>query len=114
MVTDDATFLIGRRVPATAALTPEVDQFSLAGIAYQWMFGRPVAGPADRPVAVRAIPGVEQVGSRTYARTIGLGDAKGLLVVEPAAKYRVSVSVRFPNVPSALTSYLKMFAPLLM
>ena len=54
---------------------------------------------------LRAIPGVEQVGPASYARTIGLGDAKGLIVVEPAAKARVAVSVRFPNV-SALPTIL--------
>src|SRR5690348_8609681 len=35
---------------------------------------------------LRAIPGVEAVGKAKYARTIGFGDAKGLIVVEPAAK----------------------------
>jgi AraC family transcriptional regulator of adaptative response / DNA-3-methyladenine glycosylase II len=52
---------------------------------------------------LRAIPGVEQVGRRAYARTIGLGAARGLIVVEPAAKARIDVSVRFPDVSALPT-----------
>lgn len=87
-VTDDGTYLLGARVPlsfepASAAgdggrqwpiqppyTAPEVikggipgpsaDQYSLAAIAYEWMFGRPIAGPAERNVDVRAIPNVDR------------------------------------------------------
>ena len=82
LVTDDATYLIGaavrqsierggRRWPVLQPYTaPEVvdgaqpaptsDQFSLAAIAYEWMFGRPIAGPADRSLEVRALPNVDR------------------------------------------------------
>jgi len=79
IVTDDATFLMGRRVPADIEWTPAADQFALAGIAYQWMFGRPTTGPADRPVAVRAVPGVDR-GALSQAFTRALSP-------EPSARF---------------------------
>ena len=81
-VTADATYLLGARVPQSldderrwpmqppytapevvqgAAPSPMSDQFSLAAIAYEWMFGRPITGPADRSVDVRAIPNVDRI-----------------------------------------------------
>ena len=82
LVTDDATYLIGaavrqsverdgRRWPVLQPYTaPEVvdgaqpaptsDQFSLAAIAYEWMFGRPIAGPADRSLDVRGLPNIDR------------------------------------------------------
>ncbi|HEX4912679.1 MAG TPA: hypothetical protein VFV51_01925, partial [Vicinamibacterales bacterium] len=80
-VTDDATYLLGARVPLVLEdrrdwpiyppyTAPEVvgggkpgptaDQYSLAAIAYEWMFGRPITGPAERAVDVRAIPNVDR------------------------------------------------------
>jgi hypothetical protein len=50
IVTNDATYLIGRRVPAGGALTPAQDQAAFAVIAYEWMFGRRVSpGAAVAP-----------------------------------------------------------------
>ena len=48
-------------------------------------------------LAARAIPGVEIVEGSRYARTIALGDGRGVLTVEPAAGARVAVTVRFPQ-----------------
>ena len=71
LITDDATYLMGRRVPASATLTPEADQLALATIAYEWMFGRPITGPAERPVDVRSIPGVDRAAlSQAFTRAM--------------------------------------------
>src|SRR5262249_21377958 len=48
----------------------------------------------------RAIPGVEAVADGRYARTIALGNAKGVLVVERADGNRLKATVRFPNIKS--------------
>jgi AraC family transcriptional regulator of adaptative response / DNA-3-methyladenine glycosylase II len=45
----------------------------------------------------RAIPGVEVVSGDSYRRTIAIGDLSGVISVMPAAKNRVDVSVRFPD-----------------
>src|SRR5882762_4788566 len=52
-------------------------------------------------LGARAIPGVEVVSRRRYTRTIAIGDASGVLGVEPAADHRVQLTVRFPD-PGAL------------
>ena len=71
LVTDDGTYVMGRRVPASGPLTPEADQYALAAMAYEWMFGRPIAGPANRPVDVRSIPGVDRAAlSRAFTRAL--------------------------------------------
>ena len=71
LVTDDGTYVMGRRVPASGPLTPEADQYALAGMAYEWMFGRPIAGPAHRPVDVRSIPGVDRAAlSGAFTRAL--------------------------------------------
>ena len=98
-VTGDATYLIGARVrqsidPSTApragsspwpvlppytapevvdgaAPAPASDQFALAAIAYEWMFGRPLSGPAARPLDVRAIPNVDRGAlSKAFTRAL--------------------------------------------
>ena len=71
LITEDATYLMGRRVPASADLTREADQYALATTAYEWMFGRPITGPAERPVDVRSIPGVDR-GALSQAFTQAL------------------------------------------
>src|SRR5581483_10188572 len=43
-------------------------------------------------LALRAIPGVERVAGGRYARTIGVGDARGFIVVEPAERNRIGVA----------------------
>ncbi len=48
-------------------------------------------------LAARAVPGVEIVSENTYRRSIAIGDDCGVISVAPAAKNRVNVSVRFPN-----------------
>ncbi|MGE5145141.1 MAG: AlkA N-terminal domain-containing protein [Candidatus Eiseniibacteriota bacterium] len=48
-------------------------------------------------LAARAIPGVEAVERGRYARTIALGDGRGVLTVEPAGGTRLAVTVRFPQ-----------------
>jgi hypothetical protein len=68
----------GRRPPYVA---PEVtaggdaqaasDQFSLAAIAHEWMFGRRIAGPAVRPIEVRSLPGVDRDAlARAFTRAL--------------------------------------------
>jgi len=42
------------------AATAAADQFSLAAIAFEWLFGRRITGPAERLVEVRALPGVDR------------------------------------------------------
>lgn len=56
-------------------------------------------------LALRAIPGVEEVERGRYARTIGLGDDVGVLIVEPEAKSRLSIAIRFPKI-SALPNII--------
>ncbi|MGH9383094.1 MAG: serine/threonine protein kinase [Vicinamibacterales bacterium] len=46
---------VGRGEPPTL----EADQFSLAAIAFEWLFGRPVSGPAYTPLEVPPLPGVD-------------------------------------------------------
>ena len=93
LVTTDATYVIGapvrqsiegdgRRWPVLQPYTaPEVvggarpaptsDQFSLAAIAYEWMFGRPIAGPADRSLDVRALPNIDRSAlSKAFTRAL--------------------------------------------
>ena len=48
-------------------------------------------------LAARAIPGVEAVADGRYARTIAIGNANGVLTVEPGTGARVRVTVRFPH-----------------
>jgi AraC family transcriptional regulator of adaptative response / DNA-3-methyladenine glycosylase II len=45
----------------------------------------------------RASPGIEAVSSTRYARTIAIGDARGVLIVEPAERNCLKAIVRFPN-----------------
>jgi AraC family transcriptional regulator of adaptative response / DNA-3-methyladenine glycosylase II len=56
-------------------------------------------------LGLRAIPGVERVQRGVYERTLGVGGAAGVVRVEPAAKSRLAVSVRFPRI-SALPAII--------
>jgi hypothetical protein len=80
-VNDAATSVIAgtaARVPYAApevidgqAATPLSDQYSLAAIAYEWLFGRPVSHNGDRPIEVRAMPGVDRLAlSRAFTRAL--------------------------------------------
>lgn len=68
--------------PETAAggrATAESDQFSLAAIAFEWLFGRRISGPAERPIEVRALPGVDRRALATAFTTA--------LAAEPDARF---------------------------
>jgi AraC family transcriptional regulator, regulatory protein of adaptative response / DNA-3-methyladenine glycosylase II len=52
-------------------------------------------------LAARAIPGLEVVSRRRYARAIAIGPAHGVLTAEPIPGNRVRLTVRFPD-PEAL------------
>ena len=54
-------------------------------------------------LALRAIPGVEQVERGRYARTIGLGEDVGVLSVEPDSKSRLVVAIRYPKISALPT-----------
>jgi AraC family transcriptional regulator of adaptative response / DNA-3-methyladenine glycosylase II len=45
----------------------------------------------------RAIPGVEVVSNDRYARSIAIGDACGVLAVEPTERNCLKATVRFPR-----------------
>jgi len=81
IIADAATQVIAGSAPAPPHAAPEVaaggaataasDQFALAAIVYQWLFGRPISGPAVRPVDVRTMPGVDRVGlSKAFTRAL--------------------------------------------
>jgi AraC family transcriptional regulator of adaptative response / DNA-3-methyladenine glycosylase II len=48
----------------------------------------------------RAIPGIEMVSSERYARTIAIGDERGVLIVEPADRNCLRAIVCFPDLRS--------------
>jgi AraC family transcriptional regulator, regulatory protein of adaptative response / DNA-3-methyladenine glycosylase II len=56
-------------------------------------------------LALRAIPGVEQVGRDFYRRSIAIGRQAGTIRVAPADKNRVDVTIRFPDM-SALAQII--------
>ena len=66
-------------IAAGGPAQPAADQFSLAAIAFEWMFGRRVSGPAVRPIEVRALPGVDRDAlARAFTRA---------LAPQPAARF---------------------------
>jgi hypothetical protein len=51
--------------------TPKSDQYSLAAITYEWLFGRAIDGPARRSIEVIAMPGVDRVAlSKALTRAL--------------------------------------------
>jgi hypothetical protein len=51
--------------------TPLSDQYSLAAITYEWLFGRPLSHHGDRPIELRAMPGLDRVAlSRAFNRAL--------------------------------------------
>jgi hypothetical protein len=69
IVTEDGTYLMGRRVPASRTLTPTADQAAFAVITYEWMFGRRVS--AGTTVAPEPPSGVDR-GALSQALTRAL------------------------------------------
>lgn len=51
-------------------------------------------------LAMRAIPGVEAVSSGRYARTIGMGGASGVVIIERGEPNYLAATVRFPKLKS--------------
>lgn len=86
IITDTATSLVAGAAPRAPYAAPEVlrgetatpaaDQFGLAAITFEWLFARPVQGPAVRPVEVRTMPGVDR-GALSKAFTIALAPEAG-------------------------------------
>ena len=110
IVHDDATSLTAGSVPiapyaapetADGTATPASDQFALAAIAYEWLFGRPIDHPADRPVEVRTMPGVDRVAlSKAFTRA---------LAPDPAARF-ASCTEFCSAVANAVTPELPLLA----
>ena len=47
------------------------DQYALAAIAYEWLFGRPLTHNGERPIEVRSMPGVDRLAlSRAFTRAL--------------------------------------------
>lgn len=60
----------------------------------------------------RAIPGIETVSEGRYARSIAIGAARGLLIVEPAESDCLKTTVRFPdlrNLPAIIARLRRVF-----
>ncbi len=81
IVTGDRTSLVaGKSVHAPYAApevvdghgsTPLSDQYSLAAITYEWLFGRPLSHHGDRPIEFRAMPGVDRAAlSKAFTRAL--------------------------------------------
>jgi hypothetical protein len=86
IVKDEATYLLAGTASSSPYVAPEVaggeppspasDQFALAAITYEWLFGRRVAGPAERPLEVRGMPGVDRGAlSKAFTRALALQPA---------------------------------------
>jgi hypothetical protein len=80
-VTDEATELVrgkGSHAPYAApevleghGATPLSDQYALAAIAYEWLFGRPITHNGERPIEVRSMPGVDRSAlSKAFTRAL--------------------------------------------
>jgi hypothetical protein len=80
-VTDEATELVAGKGGHAPYAAPEVleghgatalsDQFSLAAIAYEWLFGRQITHNGERPIEVRSMPGVDRVAlSKAFTRAL--------------------------------------------
>lgn len=81
MIRGEATSLIAAQQSSPPYVAPEVsdgeapspqsDQFGLAAITYEWLFGRPIDRPATRPVEVRTMPGVDRAAlSKAFTRAL--------------------------------------------
>lgn len=47
-------------VGAGGPTSPASDQYSLAALAYEWLYGRRASGPADAPLQLTPLPGVDR------------------------------------------------------
>jgi hypothetical protein len=64
---------VAPEIQAGGAATAQADRFSLAAIAYQWLFGRPAEIVDDHRVEVPALPDVDRDGlSETFSRGLAL------------------------------------------
>jgi hypothetical protein len=89
IITEDSTSLISGTSPSApldfargkpyvapevidgAAPGPASDQYALAAITYEWLFGRPIDRPAGRPVEVRSMPGADRAAlSSAFTRAL--------------------------------------------
>jgi AraC family transcriptional regulator of adaptative response / DNA-3-methyladenine glycosylase II len=63
-------------------------------------------------LTARAIPGVESVRDGRYARTLVLGEARGVVMIEPGEGAKLKATLRFPNVqawPAVLARVRRVF-----
>ncbi len=90
--------------PEAAAGGPAVaasDQFALAAIAYEWMFGRRVSGPATRAIEVRTLPGVDR-DALSQAFTRALAPEAGHRFASCMAFYQALCASLIPTLPLGL------------
>lgn len=60
-------------VMARGTISPAADQFSLAAIAYEWLFGRPVDPGPDASPTLPALPGVDADAlARSFAKALAV------------------------------------------
>lgn len=97
-------------VVAGGAATAASDQFALAAIAYEWLFGRPISGPAVRPVDVRTLPGVDRDAMSTVFTRALAPEATARFASCPAFCSALAATV-IPMLPLATTSDDDMLAP---
>ena len=68
---------------AGGGTSPAADQFALAAIAHEWLFGRSVTGPVAAPLEIPALPDVDQdrlAGALTTALAVDPADRFGTCV----------------------------------
>ena len=83
IITDEGTAIIRGETSYAPYLAPEVaggepataasDQFSLAALTYEWLFGKRIDGPAHRTVAVKAMPDVNRsLLAKAFSRALAV------------------------------------------
>ncbi len=77
---------------------PASDQFALAAIAFEWMSGRRISGPALRPVEVRTMPGVDR-GAMSAAFTRALSTEPVNRFASCSAFHRALTAAVIPALP---------------
>ena len=81
IITDEGTAIVKGESTFAPYLAPEVasgepataaaDQFSLAAITHEWLFGKRIDGPAHRTITVKAMPGVDRaVLAKAFSRAL--------------------------------------------